>query len=90
MDKKARTNVAIPLARDNLPRFVSNLASNTINKFERKLNGKEAVIAGKRFSLFILNEGINDVIKIIIVIDGVTEAVKHEIKNKKADFLELC
>ena len=53
MDKKARTNVAIPLARDNLPRFVSNLASNTINKFERKLNGKEAVIAGKRFSLFI-------------------------------------
>ena len=48
------------------------------------------MIAGKRFSLFILNEGINDVIKIIIVIDGVTEAVKHEIKNKKADFLELC
>ena len=24
------------------------------------------------------------------LIDGVTETVKNEIKNKKADFLELC
>ena len=41
----------------------------------------------------------NDIIKIIksledfgVLIDGVTEKVKHEIKkkNKKADFLELC
>ena len=39
----------------------------------------------------------NDIIKILksledsgVLIDGVTEAVKHEIKNKKVDFLELC
>ena len=39
----------------------------------------------------------NDIIKIIksleylgVLIDGVTESVKHEIKNKKANFLELC
>ena len=39
----------------------------------------------------------NDIIKVIksledsgIVIDGVTETVKDEIKNKKVDFLELC
>ena len=25
-----------------------------------------------------------------VLIDGVTETVKNEIKNKKADFLELC
>ena len=25
-----------------------------------------------------------------VLIDGVTEIVKHEIKNKKAGFLELC
>ena len=25
-----------------------------------------------------------------ILIDGVTETVKHEIKEKKADFVELC
>ena len=39
----------------------------------------------------------NDIIKILksledsgVLIDGVTETVKHEIKNKKADLLELC
>ena len=34
-EKKAHTNIAIPLARDNFPRLVSNLTSNTIDKFER-------------------------------------------------------
>ena len=53
--------------------------------------------AGKRFTLFILNEDMHDIIKIIkslkdlgVLIDGVTETVKHEIKNKKEDFLKLC
>ena len=39
----------------------------------------------------------NDIIKIIkllkdsnILINGVTETAKHEIKNKKVDFLVLC
>ena len=30
--KKSQTNVAIPLARDNIPGFVSNLTSSAINK----------------------------------------------------------
>ena len=34
--KKALTNVAIPLAKDNLSGLVSNLTSNAINKFENK------------------------------------------------------
>ena len=42
--KKALTNVAIPLDRDNLPGLVSNLASNAINKFESKICGKGAAI----------------------------------------------
>ena len=33
---KVITDLAIPLARKNLPGLVSNLASNAINKFERK------------------------------------------------------
>ena len=49
--KKVQTNV-IPLARDNLPGLVSNLTSNAINKFDRKISGKEAVRAGKGFYLF--------------------------------------
>ena len=55
LGKKALKNISIPLARDNLPRLVSNLTSNVINKFERKISGKGAVRAGKGFSLFISN-----------------------------------
>ena len=47
--------------------------------------------------MFISNEDINDIIKIIksledsgVLIDGGTETVKGKIKNKKVDFLELC
>ena len=51
-------------ARDNLPGLVSNLTSNSINQFERKLSGKGAVRAGKGFTLPISNEDMNDIIKI--------------------------
>ena len=53
--KKALTNVSIYLARDNLPGLVSNLASNAINKFERKIRGKGSIRAGKGFISYILN-----------------------------------
>ena len=95
LGKKALTNVAIPLARDNLPGLVSNLTSNAINKFDRKISGKGAVRAGKGFTLFISNEDMNDIIKIIkslledsdVLTDGVTETVKHEIKKQEGGFL---
>ena len=54
LGKKVIRDLAIPLARDNLPGLVSNLASNAINKFERKISGKGAVRAGKGFTLFVL------------------------------------
>ena len=88
LGKKALTNVATILARDNLPGLVSNLASNAINKFERKINEKEAVRAGKGFTLFISKEDMNDITKTIksledtnILIDGITETVKHETRK---------
>ena len=69
---------------------------NAINKFERKISGKGAVRAGKGFTLFISTENMNDIIKIIksledsgVSIDGVSETIKHKIRNKKEDFLEL-
>ena len=55
LGNKAQANIVIPLARDNLPGLVSNLTSNAINKFERKISGKGAVRAGKGFALFISN-----------------------------------
>ena len=63
--KKGVTTVAIPLARGNLPRLVRNLTSNARNKLYRKLSGKGAVRAGKGFTLFISNEGVNDTMKFI-------------------------
>ena len=84
LGKKVTTDLAIALARDNLPELVSNLASNVINKIERKTSEKEAVRAGIGFTLFILNEDMNDIIKIIksledsnVFIDGITERIKH-------------
>ena len=38
LGKKALTDIAIPLARDNLPGLVRNLTSNAITKFERKIS----------------------------------------------------
>ena len=96
LGKKSLTKIAIPLARDNLPGLVSNLTSNGINKFERKISRKGAVRAGKGFALFISNKDMNDIIKIVksledsgVLIDGVTETVKDETRKKKVDFLKL-
>ena len=50
LGKKALGNIVIPLGGDNLPGLVSNLTSNAINKFERKINGKGTVGAGKGFT----------------------------------------
>ena len=70
--------------------MVSNLASNAINRFQRKISGKGVVRSEKVFTLFISNEDINDIIKIIksgVLTDGVTETVKHEIKKQDGWFL---
>ena len=94
LGKKALTNVATPLTRDNLHGLVSNLASNAINKLEIKISAIGAVRARKGFTLFISNEDMNDIIKIMksledlnLLIDGITEAVKHEIKRQEGGFL---
>ena len=85
LGKKALTNIAISLARGNLPGLVSNITSNAMNKYKIKISRKGAVRAGKRFTLLISNEDINDIIKIIksledsgVLINGVAETVKHE------------
>ena len=96
--KKALTNVATRFPRDNLPGLLSNIASNTIDKFERKICEKGAVRTGKGLTLFISNENIHYIIEIIksledsgILIDGVTETVKHETKKNKIVYLfVLC
>ena len=92
LDKKILTNVVIPLARDNLPGLVSNITSNA----KKIISGQEAVRTGKRFTSFISNEYMNNIFKIIklleymgVLFDTITETVKYEIKNKRADSLVL-
>ena len=58
------------------------------------MSEKGPVRARKGFTLFISNEYMNDIIKIIkslkdsgILIDGVTETVKREIKKQEGRFL---
>ena len=88
LGKKPLKHVAISSVRDILRGLVSNLTSNVINKFERKISGKGAVRTGERSTLFMSDEDMNDIIKIIksledsgVLIDGVTETVKYEIKK---------
>ena len=65
LGKKALASIVIPLRRDKLPGSVSNLTTIVVNKFmEKKNKWKRICQAGKGFYLFILNEDMNDIIKI--------------------------
>ena len=63
-----------------------------LDKFEKKLTGQKAVRAGTRFTLFISNKAMDDIIKIVesleksgLLIDGASKTVKYEIKIKKKE-----
>ena len=69
LGKKVLTNVTVPFAKDVLPRLVStialNAAANAQNKLELRISGKEAVGVGKKLSLFISNEDMDYILRII-------------------------
>ena len=57
------------------------------------MRGRGAIKAGKGINLVISNDNMDDIIRIIkspenavVLIDGVSETVKHDTKNKKGDF----
>ena len=62
--KKALTDLTVPFANDVLPKLATEATSSFIEKFERKISGQGALIAEKGLTLFILNEDMDDVIKI--------------------------
>ena len=78
--------------------MVSNITWNVVNKSDRRRSGKWVATAVKGFTLFISNEDVNDIIKIIkwledsgLLIDGVTKTVKGEIKKKQeGGCLDAC
>ena len=84
------------LRKDVLFKLPTKATSSVSNKFERKISGEGVIGVGKRFTLFILNEDMDDIIKIVeslvksgLLMNEASETVKHEIKSKKVDFLEL-
>ena len=98
LGKKVVTDFSIAFAKNNLSGLVRNLASNAasnaINTFERRIRGKGALIAWTGYTFCILNEDVDDTIKIVkslgdlgVLGDEVTEAVKHEIKKQEGRFL---
>ena len=54
--KKAFLDLAVPLAKDNLLKSGTKVTSFVLDKFERKISGKDVVRSGKEFTLFISNE----------------------------------
>ena len=56
LDKKVLLALAVPLDKDILPKLASKTTLSLIDKFERKIGGKRAVRAGKRFTLIISYE----------------------------------
>ena len=76
-------DLATPLTIDDLPELVSNLDSNAINKFERKI--VEYPFWMK--ILFILTKSQKSLEDSVVLIYGVTGTVKHEIKKQEDRFL---
>ena len=67
---------------------------SVLDKFETKTTGQEVVKPGKGFTLFISNEDMDDIIKIVeslekscLLMDDVTKTNKLEIKKQEVDFL---
>ena len=56
LGKKALIDLAVPLAKDVLPKLATKATLFILDKVERNISGKGAVRAENGFTLFILNE----------------------------------
>ena len=67
-----------------MPKLATKATSSILDKFQRKISGQGVVRAGKEFTLFISNEDMDDIIKLVeslensgLFVDGANETVKH-------------
>ena len=89
--------VGVPLAKNVLAPLSTMSSASTIDgATQRKMCGKGAVRAEKGITLVISNEDMDDTIRIIkslensdVLIDGVSETVKHEVKQQGGGFLGM-
>ena len=99
-------NVSAPLAKMLLVLLASMASATAMNgTIQRKMRGIEKIMAsgsgvvrtGKRITLSILNGVMDDIIRFIkllessvVLLDGVIETVKHEIKIQENELLGMC
>ena len=90
----ALMKVCVPLLTFLTPLATMLSASALHGAIQRKMCGRGIAKAGKRTTLVTLNWGMDDIEKVIkwlensgLLVDWVSEKVKHEIKTKKMDFL---
>ena len=67
--KKALLDLAVPLGKDVLSKLASKATSSEWDKSERKISGHGAVRAGKGFILLIWNKDMDDIIKIVKLLE---------------------
>ena len=84
----------LSLAKENLPGLVSNLTSSAINKIWQKNRWKKSCQSRNMIYFIYFKwryEWFYQIIKWLqdsgVLIDGVTETVKHEIKQQEHAFL---
>ena len=89
VDISLANNVSTPLA-------TMASASAIHGAIQRKMCGRGVIRAGKGIILVILNENMDDIIRIIksmenlgLLIDGVIKTVKYEIKKQEGGFLSM-
>ena len=101
LSKKALLGLAVPLKKDVLPKLAIKTTLSVLNKFEKKkkkkISGHGAEREGKKFSLFISNEHMEDIIDIAALLEKIMfinwwfdwNSKTCNKKSKKVDFLGL-
>ena len=85
---------AVPLPKNVFALLVAMASTSAIDGTTQATSRAGVVRAGKGVTLVIMNEDMNDIIRILkslenlgALIVGVSEPAKHDIKIKKLDFL---
>ena len=65
LGRKVLLDFGVPLTKDVLPKLATKATSSAIVKLERKISRKDVVRASEWFTLFISNEDMDDIIKIV-------------------------
>ena len=76
-------HLAVPLAKGNLPKLATKKVSSILDKIERKISWQGSARVEKEFTLFILNEYVDNVIKILESLEKSVILINSKTWNRK-------